>query len=191
MVAEGVGRLFTAALNDGPFPEHFEPFETVVKNLMNSQQLNPGVTVSDLAKTQLGTGTRFPYIGTTYRVVEHWQAGAMTRNLPWLNELIPNMFCEISTSLAKAKRIENGDTVKISSARGTIEAYALVTDRVQPFKVDGKMIEMVGMIWHFGFGGAGTGAATGDSANALTPAVGDPNSAIPEYKSFLVNIEKA
>ena len=187
MVAEGVGRLFTQFLNDGPFPEHFEPFETIVNNPMNSQQLNPGVTVSDLAKTQLGTGAKYPYIGTTYRVVEHWQAGAMTRNLPWLNEMIPNMFCEISLGLAQSKGINNGDMVKISSARGVIESYALVTERIQPFNIDGKMIEMVGMIWHFGFGGA----ATGDSSNALTPAVGDPNSAIPEYKAFLVNIEKA
>jgi len=83
--------------------------------------------------------------------------------------------------------IKNGDKVKISSARGVIDSYALVTDRVQPFKIDGKMVEMVGMIWHFGQGCE----STGDSCNTLTPSVGDPNSSIPEYKAFLVNIEKA
>ena len=187
MNAEGVGRLFSRTLNDGPFPEHYEPFETTTRNLMNSHQLNPAVTVPDIAKAQIGTTARFPYVGTTYRVVEHWQAGAMTRNLPWLNELVPDMFCEISLSLAKSKGINNGDKVKISSARGSIESYALVTDRIRPFLVDGKAVEMVGMVWHFGFGGA----STGDSANTLTPFVGDPNSAIPGYKAFLVNIEKA
>lgn len=187
MNGEGVARLFAPGLNDGPLPEHFEPLETVARNLMNSHQLNPAVAVSDRAKTEIGSTARFPYIGTSYRVVEHWQAGAMTRNLPWLTELTPDMFCEISTSLAKAKGVKNGDKVRISSARGAIEAYALVTERVQPFKVDGKMVEMVGMIWHFGPGCA----ESGDSCNTLTPSVGDPNSSIPEYKAFLVNIEKA
>jgi len=187
MVGEGVARLFSPALADGPLPEHFEPLETVARNLMNSHQLNPAVSVLETMKATIGSAGSYPYIGTSYRVVEHWQAGAMTRNLPWLTELVPDMFCEISLSLAKAKGIKNGDKVKISSARGNIEAYALVTDRVRPFKIDGKMVEMVGMIWHFGQGCA----ESGDSCNTLTPSVGDPNSSIPEYKAFLVNIQKA
>ena len=98
-----------------------------------------------------------PCIGTTYRVTEHWQTGAMTRNLPWLVELVPNMFVEISVSLAKAKGIKNGDRVRVSTERGTIEAFALVTQRLKPFRVDGKIIEQVGMPWHFGYAGAGNG----------------------------------
>jgi len=187
MNTEGVIRLFTSSLADGPLPEHFEPMETVARNLMNSHQLNPAVNPSDLVKAKVGSSSQYPYIGTSYRVVEHWQAGAMTRNLPWLTELVPDMFCEISPSLAKAKGIKNGDRVKISSARGTIHSYALVTERVQPLIVDGKPVEIVGMIWHFGQGCA----VTGEACNILTPHVGDPNTSIPEYKAFLVNIEKA
>lgn len=187
MNTEGVIRLFTTSLADGPLPEHFEPLETVTRNLINSKQLNPAVNPSDLVKAKVGSTSQYPYIGTSYRVVEHWQAGAMTRNLPWLTELVPDMFCEISPSLAKAKGIKNGDRVKISSARGTIHSYALVTERVQPLIVDGKPVEIVGMIWHFGQGCA----VTGEACNILTPHVGDPNTGIPEFKAFLVNVEKA
>jgi formate dehydrogenase major subunit len=97
------------------------------------------------------------------------------------------MFCEISPTLAKTKRIKNGDRVTISSHRGELKAYALVTERIQTMKVNGKNLEMVGMIWHFGSGCA----SSGDSCNLLTPHIGDPNTGIPEFKAFLVNIEKA
>src|SRR5512135_2311777 len=127
--------------------------------------------ILDYVRGEFGDAGRFPYIGTSYRVVEHWQAGAMTRNLPWLNELVPDMFCEISPSLAAAKGIKNGDRVRIYNARGSIKAYALVTERVQPLMVNGRAVEMIGLIWHFGFGGA----ATGDAANQLTPSIGDAN----------------
>jgi formate dehydrogenase major subunit len=100
---------------------------------------------------------------------------------------MPNMFCEMSKSLAKAKGIKNGDKVKIKSARAEIEAYALVTDRFQPFKLDGKMVEEVGLAWHYGYIGLGKGA----SANDLTPHVGDANTLIPEFKAFLCDVKKA
>jgi formate dehydrogenase major subunit len=96
------------------------------------------------------------------------------------------MFCEISPSLAAVKGISNGDRVRILNMRGSISAYALVTNRVQPLKINGRMVEMVGMIWHFGHGCA----ATGDSCNQLTPNVGDANTMIPEFKAFLVDIRK-
>ncbi len=111
----------------------------------------------------------------------------MTRNTSWLNELVPDMFCEISPTLAESKKIKNGDRVKINSPRGELNAYALVTERIQAMKINGKTIEMVGIIWHFGSGCA----SSGDSCNMLTPHIGDPNTGIPEFKAFLVNIEKA
>jgi len=187
MNSEGVGKLFSKSLADGPFPEHYEPMESPVKNLMNSQKVNPAAVILPTVVNEFGDESQYPYVATTYRVTEHWQAGAMTRNLPWLIELMPSMFCEISPGLAAAKKIKNGDKVKITSKRGVVDAYALVTPRVQPYNVQGKEIEMVGLIWHFGHGGA----ATGDRANKLTPHIGDANTMIPEYKAFLVNIAKA
>ncbi len=185
---EGMGRLFSPgkALTDGPFTEHYEPMETPIPNMMNSQKVNPASVIIGEVAGQFGNPGQYPYIGTSYRVVEHWQAGAMTRNLPWLTELVPDMFCEISPTLAAAKGIKHGDKVSIFNARGRITAYALVTERVQPLNVNGRMVEMVGMIWHFGPGCA----ATGDACNQLTPSIGDANTMIPEFKAFLVDIRK-
>jgi formate dehydrogenase major subunit len=182
MTAEGYGRLFAASLADGPFPEHYEPMESPVGNMMSRQQRNPAVAIPG----KLSNVEKFPYVGTTYRVSEHWQAGAMTRNLPWLVELVPDMFVEISEQLAAWQGIGNGDMVTVSSERGAIEARALVTSRIKPLRVGGKLVEQVGVPWHWGFGGL----ARGDSANVLTTAVGCANTTIPEYKAFLCNIEK-
>ncbi len=185
---EGVGRLFSPgkALTDGPFTEHYEPMESPIPNLFNSQKVNPAAKIIGDVIGQFGNSGQYPYIATSYRVVEHWQAGAMTRNLPWLNELVPDMFCEISPSLAQAKGIKNGDRVSIFNARGNVKAYALVTERMQPLTVNGRTVEMIGMIWHFGPGGA----ATGDAANQITPSIGDANTMIPEFKAFLADIRK-
>ncbi len=182
MVAEGYGRLFAAGLADGPFPEHYEPMESPVANAMSKQQSNPAVAIPG----KIDNSGKYPYVGTTYRVSEHWQAGAMTRNLPWLVELVPDMFVEISEELAEWKGLKNGDMVTVSSERGKIEARALVTSRIKPLRVQGKMVEQVGLPWHFGF----NGLATGGTANMLTTAVGCANTTIPEYKAFLCNIEK-
>jgi formate dehydrogenase major subunit len=119
-------------------------------------------------------------------MTEHWQTGGMTRSLPWLVELVPDMFIEISESMAKLKGIKQGDKVRVTTERGSLEAVALVTSRLKPFNVEGKMIEQVGMPWHFGY----AGTATGDSGNILTAAVGCANTNIPEFKAFLCNIEK-
>ncbi len=185
------GTLF-GSLNEGPFPEHYEPVESPVNNLMSSQQINPVITLWATAQGQdigdnVGDKSRFPYVATTYRLTEHWQAGAMSRNLPWLAECHPDMFVEISKELAAEKGISNGDEVIVSSARGEIRAVALVTARFKPFIIDGEVIHEVGMPWHYGW----QGVATGDSANVLTPHVGDGNTMIPEYKAFLVDIRKA
>jgi formate dehydrogenase major subunit len=182
MTSEGYGRLFAAGLADGPLPEHYEPIESPVSNMMTRQQTNPAVSVSCIVSNV----DKFPYVGTTYRVSEHWQAGAMTRNLPWLVELVPDMFVEISEQLAEWKGLKNGDMVTVSTERGSIEAKTLVTSRIKPLRVSGRMIEQVGLPWHFGF----AGMAKGGSANVLTMAVGCANTTIPEYKAFLCNIVK-
>jgi formate dehydrogenase major subunit len=110
----------------------------------------------------------------------------MTRSLPWLVELVPDMFVEMSESLAKLKGIKQGDKVTVTTERGRIEAVALVTSRLKPFNVNGSKVEQIGMPWHFGY----AGLAKGDSSNMLTPAVGCANTNIPEFKAFLCNIEK-
>ena len=184
MRPEGYAELFAPALADGPFPEHYEPLESPVVNPMSSQQNNPAIKIWEPDK--IGTPDKFPIVATTYRVSEHWQAGAMTRNLPWLVELMPDVFVEIGGSLAQRLNIKNGDRVEVTTARGSMEAYALVTERFQPFWCNGKMIDQIGIPWHWGY----AGLSKGDSANVLTPHVGDANTMIPEFKAFLCNIRK-
>ena len=133
---------------------------------------------------QVGDRSTYPIVATTYRVSEHWQAGAMTRSLPWLVELQPSAFVEISRELADEKGLSNGDKVKVTSARGEVELYALVTRRLRPMQVHGETVHQVGLIWHFGY----KGLAKGPSANMLTPHVGDGNTMIPEYKAFLCDV---
>lgn len=187
MKPEGVARLFALGLVDGPFPEHYEPLESPVKNLLSNIEYNPVVKVWDTEGVDaVGTSDHFPIVATTYRVSEHWQAGQMTRNLPWLVELIPDAFLELGPDLARRKGIQNGDQVKIVTARGKMTAYALVTERFQPFQVDGKVVDQIGIPWHYGY----LGMARGDSANLLTPHVGDANTMIPEFKAFLCDIGK-
>ena len=182
MKPEGVARIFGMGRADGPMPEHYEPFESPFNNPMSTQQRNPVITPFGLP----GKPQQYPYVGTTYRMVEHWQAGAMTRNLPWLAELVPDMFVEISETLAADKGVVTGDRVRVFNDRGSIEAFVLVTIRIKKLAIMGSECEIVGIPWHWGY----EGIATGDSANSLTPHVGDPNTLIPEFKVFLVNIEK-
>jgi formate dehydrogenase major subunit len=187
MRPEGTGCFFAAkgSLKDGPFPEHYEPWESPTKNLMNKQEFNPVVKVWEPEKQ--GKVEDYPFVLTTYRVVEHWQTGALTRNLPWLAELIPDMFVEISEQLGKLRSIKNGDKVMVSTTRGDIAAVACVTKRIKPYIIDGKEVHMVGALWQFGF----KGFVTGDIANRLTAHIGDPNTMIPEYKALLCDIRRA
>ncbi len=184
MRQEGHACLFASSLADGPFPEHYEPLESPVANAMSPQQYNPVIKV--WRPDEIGQADQYPIVATTYRVTEHWQAGAMTRNLPWLVELMPNAFVEISEELAAEKGIANGDWVTVTTPRGEINVRAVVTVRLQPFKLNGKTVHQVGLVWHFGY----RGLATGDSANSLTPHVGDANTMIPEFKAFLCDIRK-
>ena len=199
MIPEGRACLFGKGLADGPFPEHYEPLESPVENLLSSVQNNPVIKFSlsrrrrgrpiKEVSTPIATAAdaeKYPIIATTYRLTEHWQAGQMTRNSSWLVELRPKMFVEISRSLAEEKGIQSGDEVKVISARGEITAYANVTDSLKPFNINGKMYETIGLPWHYGF----IGLATGCSANCLTHDIGDANTMIPEYKAFLCDIQK-
>ena len=111
----------------------------------------------------------------------------MTRNMPWLNELVPGLFVEISPSLAAKLGVQNGDKVIVSSKRGEFEAPVCVTSRIQPLIIQGKEQEIVGMFWHWGYACLSKGPITND----ITPSIGDANTTIPEYKAFLCNIRRA
>lgn len=203
MLPEGKARLFVpkGLCKDGPLPVHYEAIECPFINVLFPKiPANPAVKIWKAALDKYAElcDPRYPIIATTFRVTEHWQAGAMTRNLSWQSQLVPEMFVEISPSLAKAKGIRAGDWVKITSARGEVKARALVTNRVAPFCCGlpqlQSTVEMVALPWHFGYAGLATGGPDhrqNYAANQLSPAVGDANTLIPEYKVFMVNIEKA
>jgi formate dehydrogenase major subunit len=132
---------------------------------------------------------RYPFVATTYRVVEHWQTGLMTRHQPYLLEMQPQMFVEMSEELAALKGIANGERVTVISPRGTLKATAIVTRRFKPFKIGGTDVHQIGLPWHYGWKMPISG--TEESANLLTPSTGDPNTRIPETKAFMVNVTKA
>jgi formate dehydrogenase-N alpha subunit len=187
MMADGVGGLYAPTLNDGPFPEHYEPFESPIPNPFSKQEINPAIQLFDGEFNKRGFKADFPIVATTYRVSEHWQSGTMTRNQEWLSELVPHMYIEMSEELAKEKGIKNKDKIIVSSARGEVKAFAMVTKRFKPHKINGKNVHQIGMPWHFGY----KGIATGDTANRLTPHIGDANTTIPEYKAFLCDVRRA
>jgi formate dehydrogenase major subunit len=196
MNGEGVGRLFSNSMVDGPLPEHYEPVESPITN-----PLHPTVSASPVAflydkaagrPNRFGTVKDYPYIATSYRLTEHEHY--VTQHVPLLVGLQPEPFVELSVQLAKEKGIQTGDRVRVSSARGKLEVLALVTKRLQPLTVDGKTVHQVGIPIHWGFVGI---AADNDPnkganwlANALTPFVGDANARTPEFKAFLVNVER-
>ncbi len=190
MQVHGFAQIFGPGLADGPFPEHYEPLECPIeKNLMNDQRMNPTAPVyGTKADAYLSCDPRYPFVGTTYRVSEHWQTGLMTRPQPWLLELQPQVFVEMSEELAELKGIKNGERVLASSARGSLECTAIVTKRFKPFQIGGNAVHQVGFPWCFGWRWPQSGKE--DSANLLTSATGDPNTRIPETKAFMVNVSK-
>ena len=190
MRPDGLGWLFVpAGLVDGPLPTHYEPAESPIKNPLYQQQSSPVLKYwKDPGNPLAAMGDqKYPHIITTYRLTEHYLAGAMSRWNPWLTELQPELFIEISPELAAEKKIANLDWVKISSPRGTVRAKALVTRRLRPFTIEGKVVHQVGMPWHWGY----EGISKGDVVNELTALVGDPNVSIHEGKTFVCNVEKA
>lgn len=192
MHPEGVGRLFSlGGMAEGPFPEHYEPFESPI----GENPLHPGnkIAVSNPAARvykgdmeAFGKADQFPYAATTYRLTEHFHFWTKNVDLNAITQ--PQAFVEISDVLAKEKGIKHGDQIKVRSNRGEIRAAAAVTKRMPVLTVNGKTVHTVGIPIHWGFVGL---AQNGFLANTLTPYVGDANSQTPEYKAFLVNIEKA
>ncbi|HVW32219.1 MAG TPA: molybdopterin dinucleotide binding domain-containing protein, partial [Acidimicrobiia bacterium] len=191
MQDDGVGWIFVPTrLKDGPFPAHYEPQESPVRNGLYGQQSNPvreryPRPENPYHPTAGEPGAdRFPYVMTTYRLTEHHTAGGMSRTVPHLLELQPEMFCEVSPELAAERGLQHGGWATIVSARTAIEARVLVTARIPPLRVGGRVIQQVGLPYHFGFKGLGTG----DSANDLFPIVLDPDVHIQEVKAATCDI---
>jgi formate dehydrogenase major subunit len=190
MRKHGHAQIFGPGMKDGPFPEHYEALECPLeKNMMSGQLMSPVAPVFAGEADAFATcDPRFPFVGTTYRVTEHWQTGVMTRFQPWLLEMQPQMFVEMSEELATLRGIQNGERVRATSARGSVECTAVVTKRFRPFDLGGVVVHQVGFPWHYGW--RWPQDRVEDSANLLTPSTGDPNTRIPETKAFMVNIEK-
>ena len=184
--AEGTGRLFARALmKEGPFPVHYEPFESPIANPIAPKiRGNPAARVFKGDLEQFGDAKDFPYAATSYRLTEHFHY--WTKHSKINAALQPEFFVEISEELAKEKGIVSGGWVKVWSNRGSVRAKALVTKRIKPLICDGKTVHIVGIPLHWGFMGE---ARKGFGPNSLTPFVGDANALTPEFKAFLVDIE--
>ena len=185
MLPEGVAKLFASDFVEGPFPEHYEPAESPVDNAMHpAVGSNPLATVFHGALDPLGTAEQYPYVALTYRLTEHfhfWTKHVSTNLL-----LQSTFFVEVPEALAREKNLRSGDLVRVTSARGVVEGPAMVTKRIRPLTVSGRTVYQVGLPIHWGF----LGRVKGPPVNNLTPSVLDPNSGTPEYKGFLVNMEK-
>ena len=189
MLWEQNGRLESYGMADGPLPEHYEPFETPVEsNPLNGALNSPCMQFARNESTRKGDSAEYPIVATTYSVTEMWQTGGQSRMCPALVEAMPSQFVEISEELAAEKGIEKGDKVRVFNNRGSVVVDAVVTKRIKPLKVHGETQHLVGLTHHYSWAGV---FGTGDTVNDLTPNVGDPNSFTPEYKAFLVDIEKA
>jgi formate dehydrogenase major subunit len=184
MKPEGHSHIFGPGLADGPFAEHYEPLESPIVNPLSGTQNDPAIVV--WRPEEIANPNEYPIVCTTYRVTEHWQAGQMTRNLPWLVELMPQVFIEMSEELASELGIENAEMVTVESIRGAVQGVAIITKRFKPMTILGKTVHQIGIPWHWGY----SGLCQGDSANILTPHVGDANTMIPEFKAFLVRVKK-
>jgi formate dehydrogenase major subunit len=192
MQADGKAWLFApAGLTDGPLPTHYEPQESPIANLLYKQQHNPIREIirhpEDLLQPsgQEPGSEIFPYVTTTFRLTEHHTAGGMSRFLPYLSELQPAFFCEVSPELAAERRLEHMGWATIVTARTAIEARVMVTGRMKPIDVGSRRIHQIGLPWHWG----PNGLTTGDSANDLSHMVLDPNVHIQEVKAMACDIQ--
>jgi len=197
MNGEGVGRLFSNSMGDGPFPEHYEPVESPIPNPLHpNQSEDPVAFLYDQAAgrpNRFGKVADYPYVATSYRLTEHEHY--VTQHVPLLVGLQPQAFVELPEELAADLKIKNGDRVRVSSPRGKLEVAALVTKRLGPVTLAGnKKVFQIGIPIHWGF--IGVSAEQNPKlaqywlANALTPMVGDVGARTPEFKAFLVNVEK-
>jgi formate dehydrogenase major subunit len=184
---DGLGWLFVPqGLNDGPMPTHYEPLESPVHNALYSRDTNPVVNWFTRNENRFAPpgDLQFPFVLTTYRLTEHHTAGGMSRFLPHLAELQPELFAEISPELARELKIDNGDYISVVSLRGAVEARALVSRRMRPVQLNGKTVHQIAMPFHWG----SAGPVQGDSTNDLIPISGEPNVTIMEAKVCGVNI---
>jgi formate dehydrogenase major subunit len=195
MNPEGVGRLFVplGAMADGPFPEHYEPIESPIANPLHPNQSNNPVVKrykTDMDK-YANSAQEYNIVCTTYRLTEHYHY--WTKNNPMNVQLVPEPFVEIPVELADRMGIRGGERVKVSSIRNHYIAKAMVTRRIRPMKIDGKETFQIGIPIHWGFRGIAEdeGKTAKTLANQLTPTVIDPNAFTPEFKGFLVKLEKA
>jgi formate dehydrogenase major subunit len=194
MNPEGVGRIFAplAAFADGPFPEHYEPFESPIQNPFHPERThNPVVTAFKTPDDKYGTVKDFPVVCTTFRLTEHYHY--WTKNNPMTVQLVPEPFIEMAAEMADEMGIRGGERVKVSSARGEYVAKAMVTKRIKPMMIDGKKTYQIGIPFHWGYRGIAEdeGKTSRMVVNALTPTIVDPNAHTPEFKGFLVKVEKA
>src|SRR5579862_8571903 len=195
MTAEGVGRIFAplGAFADGPFPEFYEPIESPVQNPLHPKRSqNPVVKRYSTPLDKYATpGDGFDIVCTTYRLTEHYHY--WTKNNPMNVQLVPEPFVEIPVELASDLGIKGGDKVKVSSARASYQAKAMVTHRIKPMIIDGKKVYQIGIPIHYGYRGIQEDAqrTARSLTNSLTPTVTDPNAHTPEFKGFLVKLEKA
>jgi formate dehydrogenase major subunit len=189
MKADGKGWLYVPnGLVDGPLPTHYEPYESPVANAFYKQQSNPTAKVWKIEGNPYASPTSeaFPHVLSTYRLTEHHLSGVMSRWLPWLVELQPELFCEISPEHAESIGVKNTEWVEISTPRAAIRAKALVTRRIRPYKLKDKTVHHVGLPWHWGY----KGLTSGDVVNNLSALVGDPNVTIHEAKVFVCQVKK-
>ena len=188
MTPEGTSRFFSRRLmRDGPFPTHMEPFESPVENPFNRKMRgNPVARIFPDDLAGLGTSDQFPCVATSYRLTEHFHYWTKHNRVNAVNQ--PEFFVEISEELAAERGISKGDVVRVWSSRNQIWAKAVVTKRIRPLICDGKTVHVVGIPIHWGFKGA---ARKGFGSNSLGPFVGDANINTPEFKAYLVNIERA
>jgi formate dehydrogenase major subunit len=191
MHPDGVGWLFVpSGLKDGPLPAHYEPLESNLANDLYPNQLaNPAADRKERPDNAYAASpdARFPYILTTYRLTEHHTSGAMSRTLAHLAELQPELFAELSPELASEVGVVNGDCIVVSTARGEIEARALVTGRMPSLDVQGRRVHQVGLPYHWG----GRGLVTGDVVNDLVAISEEPNVRIMEAKALTCSVRKS
>jgi formate dehydrogenase major subunit len=189
MQGDGKGWLFApVGLKDGPLPIHYEPVESPVPNLLYDKvQYTPTARLFDRPDNPYNKpmDPRYPHVVTTYRLTEHHTSGAMSRWLPWLSELQPELFCEISPTLAGEVGVKNADFVTVSTSRGKVHCRALVTDRIPVYDLDGRKIHTIGLPYHWG----PNGVVKGDVVNNLIPVALEANVAIHEAKAFTANLE--
>jgi formate dehydrogenase major subunit len=189
---DGLGWLWASAgLVDGPLPTHYEPQESPLVNRLYKQRESPTRQTYDRADNPYNPSAMqpgadvFPFVMTTYRLTEHHTAGGMSRTVPYLSELQPEMFCEVSPALAAARGLEHGGWATIVTTRTAIEARVMVTERMKPLKVMDQVIHQVGLPYHW----SRRGLVKGDGANELLPLVLDQNVHISEYKAATCDIQ--